>query len=217
MALACLGVAVCLLVRGQRTGVIWWAGVMGGALAFIVAVPYGAMPVWNHRYALLFILPFWIMAAYAMEYVAGRLGSTRQVVLWYGCVALMLAPKLVSHYLDGSRLDCREAARVAASEVRPGETICSNLDLRTWYYLPRPLHAQLHDWEPTEPLPPGPCVVICGGNVWQPVLETPGRPMTVLDQIGRRRYDELSYAVRVYRVAPAPPGTKGMDARKDAP
>jgi len=206
VALALFGSATCLTDPEQRKEMGWWAVLTAGSLAFIAVTPW-VMPAWNARYALLFVLPLWITAAFAVEWIARRLPSPQTVFLWYGCVGLMLAPKLVSHYLDGTRHDLRAAAGIVAAEVRPDESILSNTTLRTKYYLPRELRGNVAYWEPTKELPPGECLVVYASNVWTPVARFPGRNAETLAQIGRRRFDGLSYVVRVYRVRRAAPAT----------
>lgn len=201
LALALFGLALALVLPKQRKEMGWWAGLAGGSLAFVAVVPW-VMPVWNPRYGVLLVLPFWCMAAFAMEFVARRLRSTRAILLWYSCVLLLLAPKLVSHYLDGSRHDYREAARVVADTVQDGVPIFSNAEWEVRYYLPAALRERVLGWNPTEPLPPSECLIILGSNVWDATARFPGRRYEVLAEISRRRFDEISHMVRVYRVAP---------------
>ena len=202
VALSLLGCAAILALPGLRRQMAWWAGLTIGSLLFVLAAPW-VVPIWNARYAVLFALPLWVTGAMAVELIARRLGSARLVVFWYACVALLLVPKLASHYLDGTRHDYRQAAEVVAAEVRQGEPILTNMELRVRYYLSPELRPRVRFWEPYEKLPAGECLVVYGSNVWDPVLRVPGRPTEVLAQIGRRRYDELSQVVRVYRLGPA--------------
>jgi hypothetical protein len=202
LALALLGCAASLAVPAERQKMAWWAGLTIGSLLFVLAAPW-IMPIWNARYAVLFALPLWMTGAAAVELIARRLGSARLAVFWYACVGLLLLPKLASYYLDGSRHDFRRAAAVAAAEVRPGEPILTNMELRVRYYLPSALRRRVRFWQPSGNLPSGECLIVYGSNIWDPVLHVPGRPAEVLAQIGRRRYDELSQVVRVYRVGPA--------------
>lgn len=202
LALAAFGSAVSLLVARERPEMAWWAGVSAGVVLFVAATPW-IMPVWNARYALLLILPLWITAAFAMEWVARQWSSPWQVALWYGLVALLLAPKLASHYLDGTRHDYRQAAAVATAQVGPEQKICTNMELQTKYYLPERLRPQVQFWQPGLQLPRSECLVVYGANIWDPVPEFDGRAASVLAQVAKRRYDELSHVVRVYRVSPA--------------
>lgn len=202
-ALACFGSVACLRDRSQREEMAWWAVLAAGSVVFVALTPW-IMPIWNARYALLFVLPLWITAAFAVEYVARHLQSPWKVVLWYGCVVILLAPKMASHFLDGSRHDFRQAAAVVAARLEPGQAICTNMELQTKYYLPAELRPRVRYWAPGMALPKTACVVVLGTNIWDPVPAFDGRPAQVLAQIARRRYDELSYVVRVYRVGPAP-------------
>lgn len=202
LALSLLGCAASLGLPDQRREMAWWAGLAIASLLFVAAAPW-VVPIWNARYALLFALPLWMTGAMAVELIARRLGSARLVVFWYGCVVLLLAPKLASYYLDGSRHDFRQAAQLAAAEVGRGEPILTNMELRVRYYFAPALRPRVQFWEPSDKLPAGECLIVYGSNIWDPVLRVPGRPTEVLAQIGRRRYDELSQVVRVYRVGPA--------------
>ncbi len=212
LALALLGSALALLVPGQRRTMAAWAGMTVGVLAFVAVVPW-IMPVWNARYALLFSLPLWVTGALAVELVARRLlgpadSSPLAAVCWFGCVALLLAPKLASHFLDGTRHDYRQAAAVAAELAQGGKgepglssvPILTNMELQTRCYLPERLRPVCRYWPPDGPLPPGEFIAVLGSNIWQTPPGFEGRRADLVAQIGRRRYDELSHVVRVYRV-----------------
>jgi hypothetical protein len=203
LALAGFGTAIGLL-RRPRSEMAWWAGLAAGVVVFVALTPW-IMPVWNPRYALLLVLPLWITAAFGMEWVARSWTSPWQVALWYGLVVVLLAPKLVSHYLDGTRHDYRQAAAVVAAQATPGQTILTNMELQTRYYLPVSLRGQVRYWQAGRDLPPAECIVVCGSNIWDPMPSFGGRPATVLTQVAKRRYDELSHAVRVYRVRAVSP------------
>jgi len=200
LALAGLGSAIALLDREERPTMAWWSVLTAGTILFVAITPW-IMPVWNPRYALLFVLPLWMTGALGMEYVARRLPSRRQAAVWYGCVAVLLAPKLVSHYLDGSRHDYRLAAAVVAEHLEPGQTVCANMELQTKYYLSRNLRPRVRFWTPDMRLPGESCLVVLGTNIWDPPPAFDGRPVEVVAQIARRRYDEVSHVVRVYRVS----------------
>ncbi len=202
VALSMLGCAMALLDRETRRPMAFWAGMTAGAVAFVAATPW-LMPVWNARYALLFALPLWITAALAVETVARRLASPGMVLAWLACVGLLLAPKLASHARDGTRHDYRRAAAAAAPMARGGEPILTNMELQTRYYLPGELRPRCRFWERGEPLPEGPCVVVLGGNGWEPLPDFAGRPMEIVGRIGHRRFDSLSHVVRVYFILPA--------------
>lgn len=188
----------------------WWAGMAAGSLAFMLVVPR-VMPIWHTPYIVLFLFPLWMTAAFGMELVAEKLGDRRLVVLWYGCVAVLLLPGLVSYYRDGSRKDVRQAARIVAQASEPGTPILTNAILETKYYLPTELRSNVRFWYKTDSLPPAQCMIVYGSSNWEPVLRFPGRNTEVIGQVGRRRYDEYSNVVRVYRVGPAAAGSFGVD------
>ncbi|HPP52969.1 MAG TPA: hypothetical protein PK777_08475, partial [Thermoguttaceae bacterium] len=131
LALALLGSAAALVVGKERRQMAVWAGLTLAVLIFVLLAPR-LMPVWNPRYSLLWVLPLWITGALAVETVGAALvqwacpsaeqardalaGKNRQFLSGilllgcYGCVALLLAPKWASHWIDGTRHDYRQAA-----------------------------------------------------------------------------------------------------------
>lgn len=202
VALALLGVGFGWVRRLLSADLIWWVGVLVGGLMFIGLSPW-LLGNWNPRYALFFMPPFWILAAVGVEQVAGSLGSVRTTFVWYGVVALLLLPKLASHYLDGSRHDFRAAARLVAREAEAGNAIYSNWPITLDYYLQSADLPTVGLWPPEKPLPEGPCWVVLASNAYAPVLGLPSRRAEVVAQIAKRRFDEQSHMVRVYRIGPA--------------
>src|SRR5579884_1487510 len=96
LALALLGAGLCWLRRDDRRTLGWWVGLAAGCLAFVVLAPH-FLSAWNARYAVIFLAPFWVLAAYGLEAVARQLASAPAGYLWYACVALLFLPKLASH------------------------------------------------------------------------------------------------------------------------
>lgn len=221
MALSAVGIAMGLLTAADRRFVAWWGGLAVASLVFLVLTPL-LMPIWSIRYGLLLLVPFWITAAYAVEFVARRLRRPALVVAWFGFVAVLLAPKMLSHFRDGSRYDFREAAHVVAAELRPGQhAYCDfNLDraMCLRYYLPRPMRSRVSPWYATLGhlgLPPDECLAVHGAAAWDPPPQFDGRSTQILAKITRRRFDEQSYVVWVFRVIAvraAPAGERGERA-----
>jgi len=201
LALAALGAVIGLAAPAERKAMGWWAGLALGSVLVVAASPR-IIPAWNVRYGILFTVPLWVTAALAFEYVAKRMASHWTVIGWYGLIALLLLPKLASQYRDGSTHDFRTAAAMVVAD-RPGDrVILTNLDFPTKYYLPKHLRRQVRSWQPGDELPAGPGYLLEGTNLWQPVPRFPGRRRVLLGQVARRRFDEQSYVVRVYRFGP---------------
>jgi hypothetical protein len=287
LVLALFGTALALVGEKERRQMGVWAGLNLAVLLFVLVSPL-LMPVWNLRYTLLWVLPLWMTGALAVETVgaamvrwaassAGQdggilLARIRVVrpglllVCWYGCVALLLLPKWVSHWMDGTRHDYRQAVQLVVqflqeksfsdalntpigqsdspvvtargerkasaappdavgttSDTAPRERetsaggrttgwtppatipILTNWPLQVRYYLPQVLRGGCEFWTPEMPLPAGECVVVLGGNGWQPPLSLPDRNVRWMALVGRRRYDELSHTVRIYWIGPGNP------------
>ena len=155
LALSFLGVVIALATSRHRSAMAFWAGLAIAVILFVAAAPL-IVPAWNPRYAVLFVLPIWVTAAFAVEHVACRLRGRLLTVAWYATVGLLLLPKLASHYMDGSRHDFRQAAITVSPLAGEDVPIFSNLVLRTKYYLPQRQRPQVHVWEPNHELPPRP-------------------------------------------------------------
>jgi hypothetical protein len=203
IALAVMGAGVWLLRRERDRALGWWLGLAAGGLVFVALSPR-ILSAWNARYAILFLPPLWVLAAYGMEAVARRLPSGREVLLWYGCVALLLLPKLASHYVDGSRHDFRQAGELIVRHTPLDCAVYCNLPEALEYYLTREQPRTVHRWDRGTELPTAGCVVAYVSNVWEPPLQVPGRSITLLDDVRARRFDEQSHSVRIYLIAERP-------------
>jgi hypothetical protein len=213
LALALFGSVVAVGQERRWTAAAWWTVLFVFACAFVAASPW-IVGNWNPRYAVFFMIPVWVMAAFGSATVAERLASGPARMAWLLVVALMLAPKLASHFVDGSRHDLRAAAALVAAEA-PHATVLSNWPAELQYYL-QPLSGQRAAfWYPGERLPDGDAVLVVASNAWEPVVSSPTRSMRVLAEIRRRRFDEQSHVVRVYRLAPVAskpePGVPGAN------
>jgi len=179
----------------------WCSVVLGLCLVFVATVPL-TMSTWNPRYALFFMLPIWVMAAAGAASIAGRLPSASAKGVWLGAVFLLLVPKLASHFVDGSRHDFRTAAGIVA-EMAPRDPVLSNWPATLQYYLTPQTGQRPAYWDANAPLPAGETIIVIASNAWQPVLGVGRRAISVIGEVGKRRFDEQSHLIRIYRIAPA--------------
>ena len=170
-------------------------GVTGHSLLAFVAV--SPVVIWfNARYTLLFLLPLWILAARGILTIGRRLSGS-SAYTWYAVVLLLLLPKVLSHYQDGSRRDYRSAASIIAPRIHTGEVVYCNWPQNLGYYFP---DGDVRQWHDDSPMPDDAFYVVEGTNAWTPTLFVPGRVVEHIAKIGRRRFDEQSNLVQVYRV-----------------
>ena len=197
LVLALMGAALSLQ-KEQRVQFGYWAVLGASSCAFILAAP---MFIWffNYRYALLFLFPIWLLAAKGMYGIAQKLADRRLRWAWYSCVVLLLIPKLLSYYQDGSRWDLRSAAGIV-SQLAEDEspTVYSNLISIVHYYLPS---ASVKGWQ-GEKVPEQTCFLVLATNAWDSPVHAEGHVAELVASIGRRRFDEQAYLVRVYRLRP---------------
>jgi hypothetical protein len=176
-----------------------WLILLALSLTFVTLSP-AIMGNWNPRYGLFFMVPLWVLAAVGAAAIADALGSRTRSLAWLGAIVLLSLPKLASHFVDGSRHDFRTSAAAVAS-ADPQDAIVSNWPATLQYYL-EPMTGQHPTyWAPGEPLPSGQVVVVLASNAWEPVLRVPNRKVDVIAEVGKRRFDEQSYLIRVYRVS----------------
>jgi hypothetical protein len=146
--------------------------------------------------------PAWLLAAHAVEFVGGRMGGPLLRAGWYACVALLLLPNLASHFQDGSRHDYRAAAALLEARVQPGQPILSDDAETISYYLPDDLRRTLQV-RTKVPVPPAEeFFLVARSNAWMDQPRFRGRTVELLAEIRRRRFDQFSHILRVYRVAP---------------
>src|SRR4030095_9396070 len=161
---------------------LWWTLMFAGSVCVFQFAPI----VWNPRYFLFFLPAAWALAAHAMDFVADRLGRGLTGAVWYGCIALILLPNLLSHYADGSRHDYRQAAAVLRQYTEPGPPIFSDDAETLTYYLPEPLRQHLEVRTRIRVWPQGEFFLVCRSNAWMPLVEVPHRRMELLAEIYRR-------------------------------
>jgi len=197
LALALLGCWLAVVRRDQGRSMLWWALMFAGSLCFL----QGTSMSWNPRYFLFFLPALWILAAHSMHFIARTLRYGSVGTAWYCAVVLLLLPSLASHYQDGSRHDYRQAAEVIASSARPEQPILSDDAETISYYLPVSLREGLRVRTKVKRVPTSEFFLVCRSNAWTPLPQIPHRRMDLLAEIHRRRYDQFSHILRVYRVA----------------
>jgi hypothetical protein len=199
LALAALGIWLAIKRRDTGVPMVWWGLMLVGSLCFFQLTGMS----WNPRYFLFFLPPMWILAAYAMEQVAGRFEHGSSGAVWYGCVGVLLLPSLLSHYQDGSRHDYRRAAEVLTASVRHGQPILSDDAETISYYLPENLRHTLLVRTKVTNFPIDEFFLVARSNAWTALPQIHGRHLELMSEIYHRRFDQFSHILRVYRIAPA--------------
>ncbi len=187
------------VARRHGAGMLWWALLFVGGLCFFPIAPVS----WNPRYFLFFMPAMWVLASHAMEFVASRVGRRSTAAAWYGCVVVLLMPNLLSHYQDGSRHDYRQAAAVLMSHAQQGQPILSDDAETISYYLPAGFRQTLQVRTKVRELPASEFFLVARSNAWMPLPQFPHRQSELLAEIYRRRFDQFSHILRVYRVSAA--------------
>jgi hypothetical protein len=195
LILACLGVGFSLQKK-NRSIFGYWALMGAASIAFMLAAP---LVIWyfNFRYASLFLLPIWVLATQGTLSIGQILADRRLSFAWYVCVVVLLLPKFLSYYQDGSRWDLRRAAEVVSElsdEERP--LVYCNLPAILEYYLPS---ASIQEW-PNKDVLDRSCFLVLATNAWDEPVHIKGYTLELLTSVGRRRFDEQSYLVRVYQI-----------------
>jgi hypothetical protein len=196
LALAGLGMALALVRRDETRSMRWWGLLFIGSLCLFQITDIS----WNPRYFIFFMPALWALAAHGVDHVAGRLESSWLRLCWFGCVGLLFAPGLLSHYADGSRHDYRTAASVVIANAKAGQPVLSDDAETISYYLPADIRPRLLVRTKVTEFPAGEFLLVVRGNAWMPLAVVPGREMVLLSEIGERRYDQFSHILRVYRV-----------------
>jgi hypothetical protein len=198
LALAALGMWLALVRRDAGVPMVWWGLMLVGSLCFFQVTGMS----WNPRYFLFFLPPMWVLGAYAMERIALRFEHGSAGAVWYGCVALLLMPSLLSHYQDGSRHDYRSAAAVLVANAQPQEPILSDDAETISFYLPDVLRRSLLVRTKVTKFPDTEFLLVTRSNAWTALPQIPGRQLQLLSEIYTRRFDQFSHILRVYRIAP---------------
>lgn len=200
-ALALAGLGGWLSVTKVRIvrPMMWWTLMLAGGFCVFQLTDIG----WNPRYFIFFMPAMWMLAAHAVDHVALALGRGWVGVVWYGAVALLMAPGILSHYQDGSRHDYRQASAVIRTQARGAEPILSDDAETISYYLPAEMRQRLLVRTKVTAFPSSSFLVVARANAWMPQPRFAGRRVDVLAEISRRRYDQFSHVLRVYRVRAA--------------
>jgi hypothetical protein len=196
LALSLFGCWLSLFRRDEWPSLIWWTMLFAGSLC-VFHVP---IINWNPRYFLFFMPSMWVLAAHAVEFIARRVGGGALGAVWYGCVIVLLLPSLASHYQDGSRHDYRQAAAVVLAHASDGQPILSDDAETISYYLPEDARRRLRVRTKVTTFPQSEFFLVCRSNAWTPLPQIPDRRLELLAEIYRRRYDQFSHILRVYRV-----------------
>jgi hypothetical protein len=202
LALALFGCWLSLLSlvrRDEDHTMAWWTLMFAGSLCLFLLTQM----TWSPRYFLLFMPPLWVLAAHSMEFIARRVGYRSLGAAWYGCVILLLLPGLLSHYQDGSRHDYRQAAAVLIAYAQQEQPILSDDAETISYYLPVNLREHLEVRTKAKEFPRSEFFLVARSNAWTALPQIPDRRMDLLSEIYRRRFDQFSHILRVYRVRPA--------------
>jgi hypothetical protein len=196
IALAVLGGWISLVRPGEGRLMIWWTLVFVGSLCLLQVTHIS----WNPRYFLFFLPAAWLLAAHAMASVARSLNYRSVGLAWYGCVALLLLPNLLSHFQDGSRHDYRQAAAVLQQHVQDQPILSDDAETIS-YYLPPTLRANLYVRTKVKEMPASAFYLVARSNAWMPQPVIGRRRIDLVAEIYRRRFDQFSHILRVYRVA----------------
>ncbi len=192
----------CVAVLNRKDAPFWSSWVLLAALGVgFVAVSPRILGNWNPRYGLFFMVPIWWLAAMGCDAIMRRLESNQLRLACLLAVAALHAPKLASHYVDGSRHDFRTAAAVVAAKAPGAGTVLTNWPAELQYYLSGRTSQRPRYWAPGETVPDEETVIVLASNGWEPVFQLPGREVRVIGEVGRRRFDEQAHIIRVYDVA----------------
>jgi hypothetical protein len=199
LALALFGGWLSLVRRDLGEPMLWWLLLFAGSLWLFQVAPVS----WNPRYFVFFMPALWVLAAYAVDFVARSVGYGSVGTAWYCCVAVLLLPSLLSHYQDGSRHNYREAAAVLRRDAEAGQPILSDDAETISYYLPMGLRKHLQVRTKVREFPRSEFFLVARSNAWSALPQIHDRQMDLLAQISRRRFDQFSHILRVYRVMAA--------------
>jgi hypothetical protein len=176
---------------------IWWLLMFIGSFCLFQLTSVS----WNPRYFIFFMPAMWMLGAHAMTHVGSRLSSAATAAVWYGVVAALLAPSMISHFQDGSRHDYRTAAAILIQNARDAQPILSDDAETISNYLPMTLREHLLVRTKVVTPPASEFFLVARANAWMDQPTYPGRRVELLAEIRHRRLDQFSHILRVYRVA----------------
>lgn len=182
VALAALGAGVWVVATRQRD--LYWA-LACSATATVACVVGPLVVSFRADYVFAMTLPVHLLAAVAV----GRVARTAWQRHWslglatLGAVPALIAPSVISYYIDGNRPDYRAAAAFVAARARPDDLVWSRQCVNLRYYLPAP-RAEPY---PADPVPAVHRVLKEGRRVWCVIsYSTSGVPAQRLAWLGRR-------------------------------
>jgi len=193
---AAFGCLIALLVADRHSAFLWWTVLFIGSLGLL---QFSSL-TWNPRYFLFFLPAIWVLAALTTTHIADRFENSYVASAWFVAVALLMTPGLASHYVDGSRHDYREAARVIMENDLAASPILSDDAETISYYLPENMRMNLYVRTKAREFPESEFYLVARSNAWMPLPQIPNRRMQLLAEIYRRRFDQFSHILRVYRV-----------------
>jgi hypothetical protein len=199
LSLSLVGIGFFLGAKFRPSEMLWWIVALVGGLLFAGLSPW-LLGRWNPRYAILFMIPFWAVAAFGVEQIAHVLPNRWARCGWYASIVLLMTPKLASHYRDGSRHDFRTASSVVARLRSGDEAVYCNWPITLRYYLDDAI--EVYDWSKTRSLPDESCIMVFASNAYEPALRLSDRRCYAVADIATRRFDEQSHVIRIYQVEP---------------
>jgi hypothetical protein len=198
LALALFGCCLAVVRRRDSPSMIGFALMFAGSVCFLQLFQITGISM-SPRYFLFFLPAIWALAAYAMDFVARRIGPLPAAGS-YACVVVLLLPTLASHYQDGTRHDYRQAAAVVLAQANDGQRILSDDAETISYYLPEEYLRRLYVRTKVTHMPETEFFLVCRMNAWMPLPRIAGRRMDLLAEISHRRFDSFSHILRIYRV-----------------
>lgn len=202
-----------VLMFGERTRQFWyWLSCVSGWAAATVLLPL-VVP-YHPWYVFPLALGGLVFAGYAISEVYGRLRPTKPLasVVWV-CLALGLnLPAVVSHFVDGSRIDMRVAAHYVRDNWQPDDRVAT-VRIETFRYYAGCCEPATSLASEREALAALEQLTVRGGRVWVVVGSTrSGLPVdlerwllgntTHRLHVQRRRFDYFENTVDVFLFTP---------------
>lgn len=207
-ALAGLCFAGLMMERPLNREFSWWGLVMIGGVAFIAFSPW-LLGNWNPRYAIFFMIPFWVLGGLLIERIVERCAGNWQRAICYGFLVILLMPKFLSYWCDGSRHDFRTAVQTLQGRLQDSHTVYSDWPLQCDYYLRALTSRRLDHWSGKPDPADSVSWAVLASNVFAPLLTVPDYNCQIVEQIVRRRFDEQTHVIRIYRIWKAEKRTEG--------
>jgi hypothetical protein len=119
------GLGICLMARNPTPSDAYWLAWTACLGLGVVLLPL--VVVYHAEYTFLFAFAALVPAGRAVARIAEllRARSPAMRTAWLTAACLLSLPGLLSHYVDGSRLDFRTPAEFVAAHWRPGDRVSS--------------------------------------------------------------------------------------------